>query len=68
MNGREGCKGCGHYRSMFSNTRGCHFCFDTEEPRGCPVEGCTRYTTKKFRDEAARKDLSPLPPSEVRYG
>lgn len=45
---RHECVGCQYYR-VFSRsepkTKCCHFCFDTDEPRGCdPGTGCTRYT------------------------
>jgi hypothetical protein len=43
---RTSCKGCGHYRTYSGNytkgERGCHYLLDTGEPRGCPVENCTK--------------------------
>lgn len=55
MNNREGCKGCGHYRPMYSNTKGCHYCYDTGLIRGCEVEDCDKYTRRRFRDQEEDK-------------
>ena len=43
---RKSCKGC-IFLKPFGGTgrtseKGCHYCFITGEPRGCPVDACTR--------------------------
>lgn len=42
---RKSCEGCMYYRPL-NNAKGgapgCHYCHDTGNPRGCPVEGCIR--------------------------
>lgn len=39
------CADCIYYRGEFSSSSApkiCHYCLDTGNPRGCPVEGCIR--------------------------
>ena len=58
------CKGCVHRRPLSSapsNDNACHYCIDTEEPRGCSVEECFKkkihYTTQRkltFSQEKAK--------------
>lgn len=37
------CKGCIYWRRIGDGSSYvCHFLLDTDEPRGCPAEGCTR--------------------------
>lgn len=47
---RTSCKGCIHLKPLTSNVNNglyCHYILDTGEPRGCPVENCTKYTDKE---------------------
>lgn len=47
---RKTCAGCGHYRPLTTKTlslSACHYILDTGEPRSCPAEKCTHYTTEK---------------------
>ena len=42
---RKSCEGCVYYRPYSRSARGewgCHYLFDTDHKRGCPVEGCTK--------------------------
>ena len=42
---RKSCEGCVYYRPYSHSARrewGCHYLFDTDQKRGCPVEGCTK--------------------------
>lgn len=42
---RRSCEGCVYYRPYSRSARGewgCHYLFDTDQKRGCPVEGCTK--------------------------
>lgn len=42
---RKSCEGCVYYRPYSYSVRGewgCHYLFDTDHKRGCPVEGCTK--------------------------
>lgn len=49
---RKSCEGCIYYRAYSgyntnSSEKGCHFMYDTNEKRGCPVSECTRKKTGK---------------------
>ena len=42
---RKSCEDCVYYRPYSCSARGergCHYLFDTNQKRGCPVEGCTK--------------------------
>lgn len=42
---RKSCEGCIYYRPYSRSARGewgCHYLFDTDQKRGCPVEACTK--------------------------
>lgn len=42
---RKSCEGCVYYRPYSHSARrewGCHYLFDTDQKRGCLVEGCTK--------------------------
>lgn len=42
---RPHCSDCIYYRSLNNargGAKGCHYCLDTGNPRGCPIEGCIR--------------------------
>lgn len=44
---RKSCEGCIYYRPYSRSARGewgCHYLFDTDQKRGCPVEACTKKT------------------------
>ena len=44
------CNGCIYWRWIYGHGNcllyACHYLLDTDKMRGCPVEGCTRKTTK----------------------
>ena len=42
---RESCEGCIYHRSLSDCSKGvpgCHYCLDTGNPRGCPIDKCDK--------------------------
>lgn len=62
---RKGCEGCVYYRPLNNaagGERGCHYCLDTGNPRGCSIVGCIRKIKGKPEKRVSPWDGKPRKP------
>jgi len=51
---RKTCKGCVYLKPLGgmgrTNEQGCHYCYITGNPRGCPADQCDKYEGRRKDD------------------